>query len=70
MIRLVIWSVTSEYSRGGVMTALEIHRKPIGTKVHLRTTTMIVIRLAKWNGGSYWNDDHDCEPIDQMNQGP
>ena len=52
------------------MTAHEINRKPIGTKVHLRTTTMIVIRLAKWNGGSYWNDDHDCEPIDQMNQGP
>ena len=52
------------------MTALEIHRKPIGTKVHLRTTTMIVIRLAKWNGCSYWNDDQAFEPIDQMNEGP
>ena len=70
VLRLAICRVTSELSRRGVLTALKIHRKPNGTKVHLRTRTMIVIRLAKSNVGSYWNDDHDCEPIEQISNGP
>ena len=32
----------------------------------VRVRTMIMIQLTKWNGGSCWNGNHDCDSIGQM----